>query len=179
MVLGILYLIPKKMSSIIYLGSELRNWCMSRLMSASVCLSTNTVARLYFWASFFIPSKCCASLAAYDLSASVYARSLTRLASSDSTSPWVWGSNCSNGRIVRAVLILVTSSSSKISLRSSSANLSSRKLLKKFWVSKKYSASLFPTASNRTSALKKTISSYFHDASWSDGIFPSLYSCWF
>ncbi len=29
-------------------GSDLRNWCMSRLMSASVCLSTNTVARLNF-----------------------------------------------------------------------------------------------------------------------------------
>ena len=105
---------------------------MSRLMSASVCLSTSTVARLNLAASFLIPSKYCASLPAYDLSASACPRDLVRLASSDSTSPGIWGSNCSIGGIVGAVLILVTSSSSRISLRSSSANLSSRKLQKEF-----------------------------------------------
>ena len=59
---------------------------------------------------------------------------LARFDYPDSSSPGVCGSNCSIGGIAGAVLILVTSSSSKISLRSSSANFSSRKLLKEFQI---------------------------------------------
>ena len=114
------------------MGSDLRKWCMSRLMRASTCLSTRTVARLNLDASFLIPSRWCDSLPAYDLSSIAWRLNRARFASSASMSPGFAGSNSRSGGIVGAVLILVISSSSSISARSSSASLLSKKLQKEF-----------------------------------------------